>query len=69
MQGDPTKEDERLITVVLKIDEKLYGRLDVYAKGSRERAKLLIDNAIEDYVGKREARTRRAERQKHGGHT
>jgi len=56
-----------VITLVLKMDEKLYDRLDVYAKGSKERAKLLIDNAIEDYVGKREARTRRAERQKQGG--
>jgi hypothetical protein len=51
--------------VVLSIEDSLYERLRAYDEGNKNNVKFLIATAIRDYVSKREARTRRAEIQKH----
>lgn len=77
-QSDLHKPDEKVIpikidinkmdavetkTVVLKLPITMLERLDVYADSDSEK-KFLIKTAINDYLSKREARTRRAERQR-----
>lgn len=52
-------------TVVLKVHEDIWNRLSKYADSDSEK-KFLIKTAISDYLSKREARTRRADRQKSG---
>jgi len=53
-------------TLVLSMENDLYERLKVYSEGCEKNIKFLINIAARDYVSKREARTRRAERQKEG---
>lgn len=55
---------ETLKTVVLKIGDDIHERLCKYTEGDDKNIKFLIATAIRDYLSKREARTRRAERQK-----
>lgn len=52
-------------TVVVKIPTDVLNRLSVYAHSDSDK-KYLINVAVLDYLSKREARTRRAERQKAG---
>jgi len=52
-------------TVVLKVPVELMNRLSVYAFSTNDQ-KFLMMTGIQDYLAKREARTRRAERQKAG---
>ena len=53
-------------TLVLNIEDDLYDRLKPYSEGCEKNIKFLITVAVRDYVSKREARTRRADRQKEG---
>lgn len=53
-------------TLVLNMDDDLYERLKVYSEGCEKNIKFLLTIAARDYVSKREARTRRAIRQKEG---
>lgn len=52
-------------TLVLKVPVPVLDRLSVYAHSDSDK-KFLINTALLDYLSKREARTRRAERQKKG---
>jgi hypothetical protein len=52
-------------TVVLKIPKDLYDRIYKYGYSDSD-VKYLMLTGIQDYVAKREARTRRAERQREG---
>lgn len=63
----PKNEDSPdLITVVLRVPRPLMERLETFAY-SKESAKFLIVTAMQDYVSKREARIRRADRERTEG--
>jgi hypothetical protein len=53
-------------TLVLTIDDDLYSRFTVYDEGNEKNVKFMAVTAMRDYISKREARTRRAERQRAG---
>jgi formaldehyde-activating enzyme involved in methanogenesis len=63
----PKNEDSpALVTVVLRVPRPLMERLEMFAY-SKESAKFLIVTAMQDYVSKREARIRRANRERAEG--
>jgi len=62
--GSFGEEGYSVVTVVLSIPDEVYAGILKYADGDQRNAKFLIVTGAKDYLAKREARTRRAERQK-----